>query len=340
VREIIEQLCERRALTAPQIRGVFRDLVDGALDDVQLSAFLVALRAKGETTVEVAAAADALRDRALPFPRPTYRYADIVGTGGDGAGTINISTAAALVCAAAGLPIAKHGNRAVSSRCGAADLLEQLGVKLDPTPATARRGLDQTGFCFLFAPQYHAGTRHAMPVRTTLGTRTVFNLLGPLVNPARPRILLVGVYRASLVMLVAGALAELGASRALVVHGGGLDEIALHAPTTAAIVGPDGIERLTIDPAALDVTPAPLADLVGGTPADNATRLTALLRGDGRPADRDAVALNAGATLWLAERAEDLRDGVRIARRILEGDGPMQRLRAYAEISQGDAHAD
>ena len=183
----VTKLLAGEALAAADTRTAFDAVIRGDFSDIELTALLVGLKLRGETPSEIAGAVAALRDGAREFPRPAYRFGDIVGTGGDGGGTINISTAAALVAAEAGLPVAKHGNRAISSRCGAADLLEQFGVRLDMSPDTARRCLDEVGITFLFAPHYHSGIRHVMPVRQRLATRTVFNLLGPLVNPASTR---------------------------------------------------------------------------------------------------------------------------------------------------------
>ena len=176
----------RRNLTREEMSGIFGHLMTGDYNEIEIAGLVAALKTRGETPEEIAGAASALRAAALPFPVPEYRYADTCGTGGDGTGTVNVSTAVAIVCAEMGLPVAKHGNRSVSSQCGSADVLEAVGVKLDASPEVSRRCLDEVGVCFLFAPQYHAGVRHAMPVRRTLATRTIFNLLGPLSNPSHP----------------------------------------------------------------------------------------------------------------------------------------------------------
>src|SRR6185503_8209057 len=202
-------------------------------------------------------------------------------TGGDGSGTINLSTAVAFVAAAAGLPVAKHCNRSVTSRCGSADVLEQLGVKLDCPPETSRRALDEAGLCFLFAPLYHPGLRHAGPVRRALGIRTIMNILGPCVNPAEPRVQLLGVAEEKLLEPVALTLAAMGVERAMVVHGAGLDEVALHGETRAVLLTEGAVERLTIAPADVGFAPAPLAKIRGGGPAENGERLRALLQGYG-----------------------------------------------------------
>src|SRR5687767_9555083 len=219
------QLYSGRSLDQSAAQGLFEELVAGALGEPMIAAMLVALRLKGETADELIGAARALRAADAPFPRPDYLFADSCGTGGDGAGTINVSTAAAFVAAAAGLPVAKHGNRSVTSRCGSADVLEQLGVKLEIGAEQSRRALDETGICFLFAPLYHPGLRHAGPVRRALKIRTIMNVLGPCVNPAEPQVQLLGVADPALLEPVARTLAALGVANALVVHGSGLDEI-------------------------------------------------------------------------------------------------------------------
>lgn len=335
MREVLEDLCCGEELPTEVVEEVFARVVRGEADGVQLAAFLAALRTRGETAAEVAGAARALLASARPFPRPDYEFADLVGTGGDGAGTWNLSTAAALTAAACGLPVAKHGNRSISSKCGSADVLEALGVRLDPEPEIARRGLDETGFCFLFAPFYHPGLKHAMPVRQALGVRTVMNLLGPLVNPARPPLMLVGVYAPSVLRLAAGALRELEVERALVVHGAGLDEVAPHAATEAIQLRDGQLASLELSPEGAGLRQRPLKGLKGGTAEDNATRLRSILAGDGSEVEAEVVSLNAGALLWAAGRESSLREGVTAARERLDAGEPMAVLEAYVEISHG-----
>lgn len=329
-----EALYAGRSLTRDESRDVFEQVMRGECSPVTIAALLVALKAKGEHSDEVAGAAAALRAHARPFPRPDYAFADTCGTGGDGAGTLNISTAVALVLAECGIPVAKHGNRAVSSRSGSADVLEALGLKLDPDPAVARRMLDETGFCFLFAPQYHPAMAHAMPVRRELATRTLFNLVGPLSHPGAPPLQLVGVYDARLCRTVAETLQHLGCETALVVNGG-VDEVALHGPTHAVLLRDDTIEELTLEPADAGLHPRELSALAGGGAADNADALTTLLAGRAEGAYAEAVALNAGAVLWVARRADTLAAGTAAARDAIASGRCHGRLERAVTLSHG-----
>lgn len=302
IRDVLEKLLARESLPAAATEECFTALMAGDWSEPEQAAFLVALRAKGETAVEVAAAARVLRSFAVAVPTSRVRLIDTCGTGGDGAHTINISTGAALVTAACGVGVAKHGNRSVSSRCGSADVLEALGVRLDLEPEQLGALLDSEGFAFLFAPRLHPAMRVVMPVRRALGVRTAFNLLGPLANPAGVRRQVVGVYNREVMPLVAGALAELGAERAWVVHSeDGLDELSVCAPTRVIEVR-DGLVTgdLTIDPERLGIGRGSHADLAGGDAEENARRLRAILEGRERSPAAEAVALNAAAALLVA----------------------------------------
>jgi anthranilate phosphoribosyltransferase len=336
----LERIVRGEHLAATETEAIFREIVAGAVDPHVLAAFLGALRAKGETAAELAGAARGLLAGALPFAREhVVPIGDSCGTGGDGARTLNVSTAVAFVAAAAGLPIAKHGNRAVSSAAGSADVLEALGAPADVEPDVAAQALARTGFCFLHAPRMHPGVRHAMPVRRALGIRTIFNLLGPLVNPARPDVQLLGVADRALVLPMAETLALLGCRAALVVHGAGLDEIALHDVTTAARVRDGSVVMLTITPEDVGVARAPLAALAGGDAAFNAAALRALLERGAPSAFADAVALNAGALLWIAERAPTHARGVELARDVLASGAGARVLTAYEEVCRASRAA-
>jgi len=332
--EVLEAL-SRRSLSREESSATFSRFVAGEYSEVEMAAVLAALKTRGETPEIMAGAVEALLASAVPFPRPDYPYADCCGTGGDGSGTVNISTAAAFVASELGIPMAKTGNRSVSSRCGSADLLERLGVKLDPEPAIGRRCLDEIGVCFIFAPQYHPGVRHAAPVRRSLGVRTVFNLVGPIANAARPPWQMMGIYDPMLCESAARTLQLLGRRVALVVHGSGLDEVALHGPTTGVLVQDDELRHVTITPAEAGVAPAPLAALAGAGPEENAEWLIALLGGKGTTPHADAVALNAGTLAWATGKAGTLRDGVRLAREALAGGGGLRRLERLVELSHG-----
>ncbi len=322
-----------RHLTRDESRAAFAHLVTGGYSELEIAALISALKARGESPEEIAGAAMALRESATPFPRPAYPFADTCGTGGDGAGSFNVSTAVALVAAELGIPVAKHGNRSVSSRCGSADVLETAGVRLDAPPAAARRALDEIGICFLFAPAYHAGVRHATPVRRALGTRTIFNLLGPLANPSHPPFQLMGVYDPSLCVPLATTLGMLGAEIALVVHGSGLDEVALHGPTRGALWRDGRLVELEITPEEAGLSRRPVRELEGGTPEANLELLVGVLEGNGSAARRDAVALNAGTLVWITGHAVTLAQGVARARDALAGGGAARRLERWVELS-------
>jgi anthranilate phosphoribosyltransferase len=322
-------------LSESESEALFTLIVEGSLVEPSIAAMLIALRFKGETADEMIGAARALRRADADFERPDYLYADTCGTGGDGSSLINVSTAVAFVAAAAGLPVAKHGNRSVTSPCGSADVLEKLGVKLDVSAQVSRRALDETGVCFLLAPLYHPGLRHAAPIRRALKVRTIMNLLGPCLNPAEPQVQLLGVSEARHLEPVAKTLASLGVTNALVVHGSGIDEIALHGETQAVRVSGDGFEALTMTPEDAGLQRRPLQALKGGGPDENAARMTALLKGEGADAEIDAVALNAGALLMTAGVAADLKDGVKRAKDALASGEPYRILRRLGEISHG-----
>lgn len=332
--DVLEVL-SRRALTREESAAAFARFVAGQYSDIEMSAVLSGIKTRGETPDTMAGAVEALLASAVPFPTPDYPYADCCGTGGDGTGTVNISTAAAFVAAEMGIPIAKTGNRSVSSRCGSADVLERLGVRLDPDPAVGRKCLDEAGICFIFAPQYHPGVRHAAPVRRALKVRTVFNLVGPIANAARPPWQMMGIYDPALCEPAARTLQLLGRRVALVVHGSGLDEVALHGPTTGVLLRDGELREVTISPTEAGLRSAPLAALTGAGPEENADWLFTLLQGRGHGTHADAVALNAGTLAWILELAPTLRDAVALARGALAGGGAARRLSRLVELSHG-----
>ena len=313
---------------------LFERLVLGKLEPAEIAGMLIALRMKGETPEEMIGAARALCAAALPFDRPDYLYADCCGTGGDGSGLINVSTATAFVAVACGLPVAKHGNRSVSSRCGSADVLEAIGGKIDVAPQKARALLDQTGFCFLFAPAYHPGMKHAALVRRQLEVRTIMNLLGPCINPARPPVQLLGVADPKMLRRIAQTLAAMGVKEALVVHGSGLDEVALHGETRAIRLSGGEMEELQIAPEDAGLERAPLKVVKGGDVDENAGRLKAMLAGKASGPEEDIVVLNAAALLHTAGKADSLRQGVAIARDAVKSGAAIGALERYVAASR------
>ena len=268
-------------------------------------------------------------ENAAPFPRPDYLFADIVGTGGDGSNSINISTASAFVAAACGLKVAKHGNRSVSSKSGSSDLLAAFGINLDMNADKSRQALDELGVCFLFAPKYHTGFRHAMPVRQQLKTRTLFNVLGPLINPAHPPLALIGVYSPELVLPIAETLRVLGYQRAAVVHSGGMDEVSLHAPTIVAELHDGEIKSYQLTAEDFGLTPYHQEQLAGGTPEENRDILTRLLQGKGDAAHEAAVAANV-AMLMRLHGHEDLQANAQTVLEVLRSGSAYDRVTALA----------
>jgi len=330
----LPKLLSGEDLPAEDSEHLFERLVLGKLEPAEIAGMLIALRMKGETAEEMIGAARALSAAALPFDRPDYLYADCCGTGGDGSGLINVSTATAFVAAACGLPVAKHGNRSVSSRCGSADVIEALGARIDLPPEKSRALLDETGFCFLFAQAYHPGMKHAGLVRRQLEVRTIMNLLGPCINPARPPVQLLGVADPKMLRRIAQTLAAMGVREALVVHGSGLDEVALHGETRAIRLSGDEIEEFAIAPEDAGLERAPLNVVTGGDVAENAARMKALLEGRGTAAEQDIVILNTAALLQTAGLAPTLREGAALARDALASGGAGQVLARFVEASR------
>ena len=335
IKKLLASLIAGRDLAGDEVEGLFGSLMDGGVPPTMTAATLVALRIKGETGVEVAAAARAMRARAVAVPIAGHRSIDTCGTGGDGADTVNISTAAALVAAAAGVPVAKHGNRSVSSRCGSADVLEAAGVRLELEAEALGRMHDEVGIAFLFAPRLHPAMKAVMPVRRELGVRTTFNLLGPLTNPAGVRRQVVGVWGPEIQDLVAAALAELGAEHALVVHSAdGLDELSVLAASRCVEVRDGRVTgELVVDPVELGIDATDPESLRGDDAATNAARLEAILSGRERSAAAEAVALNAAAALLVAGEVASLRQGLDRARGLLASGAPAVKLVELASRS-------
>lgn len=328
----MNKLYQGQDLTKQESMQLFDTIIKGELDSVLLSAALIAFKIKKETSDEIAGAALALTQNAAYFPRPDYDFADIVGTGGDGANTINISTMAAFVAAACGVKIAKHGNRGVSSKSGSSDLIAALGIDLTMNANIAREALDSLGICFLFAPHYHQGVRHAMPVRQTLKTRTLFNLIGPLINPAKPNIELMGVYDEEWVVPIADTMRHLGFKRAAVIHGSGLDEVAIHGTTTVAEIKNNEVSHYQITPEDFGLKRYLLSDITGGTPAENKDICCNILQGKGTDAQQSAVAINVALLLKLFGQ-EDLKANAQQALDIMRSGSPYQLAQQLASWS-------
>ena len=333
IQRALARLLDGHDLSRMEARGVMGSIMSGEATPAQIAGFLIALRAKGETADEIAGCAEAMREHALPVRPQRDDLVDTAGTGGDGARTINISTAAALVAAAAGAGVAKHGNRAVSSACGSADVLEALGFNLELSTERVARSIDELGFGFLFAPTHHPAMRHAAPVRSELAARTVFNVLGPLTNPAGARAQVVGVYAPELVRTIAEVLGQLGATRAFVVHGaGGIYELSPAWPNFVCEVANGGVRARNIDPLEFGLPRCDPGDLRGGSPAENAAAIRAVFAGEngGR---RSAVLLNAAGAIAAGGHADDLAGGLELAREAVDSGEAAARLEQLVSFS-------
>jgi anthranilate phosphoribosyltransferase len=339
IQRALAQLLDGRDLSREEARAVMGSIMSGEATPAQIAGFLIALRAKGETADEIAGCAEAMREHALPVRPQRDDLVDTAGTGGDGAKTINISTAAALVAAAAGAGVAKHGNRAVSSASGSADVLEALGFNLELPADRIAQSIDELGFGFLFAPTHHPAMRHAAPVRRELAARTVFNVLGPLTNPAGARAQVVGVYAPELVRTIADVLAQLGASRAFVVHGaGGIDELSPAGPNFVCEVMDGSVRTRNIDPLELGLPRCEPGELRGGSPEENASAIRSVFAGEngGR---RSAILLNAAGAIAAGGHADDLREGLELARKAVDSGAANDRLEQLIAFTRREAFA-
>ncbi len=337
IKEAIDKIVCKEDLSYDEAYAVMTEIMSGETSPTQNAAFLAALSTKStraETIDEISGCAAAMREKATPVDAGALELLEIVGTGGDRANTFNISTTAALLCASAGARVAKHGNRAASSLCGTADCLEALGVNLDQDPARARRLLDEVGMCFLFAQKYHPAMKYVGAIRRELGFRTVFNILGPLTNPARPSFYLLGVYDEYLAEPVAKVLSSLGVRRALVVYGQDrMDEVSLSAPTTVCELKEGYYRSFVITPEQFGFERCAKEDLLGGTPEQNAATVRAILAGAERGPKRDAALLNAGCALYVAGLAPDIAAGIELARVQIDGGGALRVLDAFVAAS-------
>lgn len=336
IRDAIAKIVNKQDLTYDEAYTVMNEIMSGETTPTQNAAFLAALStksARAETTSEIAGCAAAMRDHAVRV-ESDYDLFEIVGTGGDNAGSFNISTTSALVAAAGGMKVAKHGNRAASSKCGTADCLEALGVNIDQSPNKCRELLDKVGICFFFAQKYHTSMKYVGAIRKELGFRTVFNILGPLTNPGSPKMQLLGVYDEYLVEPLAQVLIDLGVKRGMVVYGKDkLDEISMSAPTKVCEFKDGWFRSYTISPEDFGLTRCEKKELVGGTPAENAAITRAILGGERGP-KRDAVLMNAGASLCIGGKADNMAEGIKLAGEIIDSGKALETLENFIKVSQ------
>jgi|DewCreStandDraft_5_1066085.scaffolds.fasta_scaffold00136_66 anthranilate phosphoribosyltransferase len=331
IREAIEKVVRRISLSREEARAAMGEIMDGQATPAQIASLVTALRMKGETVEEIVGFAQAMRERAVRISPRVDHLLDTCGTGGDRLNTFNISTVTAFVVAGAGIPVAKHGNRSVSSRCGSADLLEALQVPLDADPAAVERCIEEEHIGFLFAPRFHLAMKHALAPRKEIGIRTVFNILGPLTNPAGAQYQILGVADPSLVEVMAACLLELGVRRAMVVHGlDGMDELSICAPTQVAEVDQGAIRTYTLDPDGVGLSRSDLAAISGGTLEENARIALSVLQGEQGPR-RDAVVLNAAAGLYVSGHVGDLREGIALACKSIDSGAALDRLVALRQ---------
>lgn len=337
IKEAIEKIVSKEDLTYDEAYTVMNEIMSGESTQTQNAAFLAALSTKStraETIDEISGCAVAMREHAIPVSHDGMEVLEIVGTGGDGAHTFNISTTSAMVVAAGGVKVAKHGNRAASSSCGTADCLEALGANLDTDPDKCRSLLENVGFCFMFAQKYHTAMKYVGAIRKELGFRTVFNILGPLTNPTNPELYLLGVYDEYLVEPIARVLSTLGVKHGFVVYGQDrMDEISASAPTTVCELKDGWYRTSVISPEDFGLQRGTKGDLQGGTPDENASITRGILKGEIIGPKRTAVLMNAGAALYLGGKAEDIADGIRLAGDLIDSGAAYRTLEAFVEES-------
>ena len=332
IQKAIHELVENKNLDFETTKEVMDEIMSGNATQAQISSFLTALRMKGETIDEITACATVMRDKAVKLS-PPFPVMDIVGTGGDGSNSFNISTTAALIISAAGVPVAKHGNRAASSKSGAADCLEALGVNITIEPEKSRKVLEEIGICFLFAQKYHTAMKYVGPIRKELGIRTIFNILGPLANPANPVMQVMGVYDESMLKPMARVLSNLGIKRGMVVYGQDkMDEFSVSAPSSVCEINNGELLCYTVKSEELGLGHYTKEELLGGTPQENAEITRRILQGE-KGAKRDASLLNAGAALYIAGKADSLYAGVRIAEEMIDSGRAFEQLNRFVELT-------
>ena len=337
ISEAIIKLSKKEDIGYEMARGVMNEIMNGTATDVQKSAYLTALAMKGETIEEISGSAEEMRAHARKVNH-NLEVLEIVGTGGDGSNSFNISSTSSLVISAAGVPVAKHGNRAASSKSGAADCLEALGVNISIEPEKAAKLLNEIGICFFFAQTYHTAMKYVGPIRKELGIRTVFNILGPLTNPARPTYQVLGVYDESLLDTMPQVLTKLGVKRGLVVYGQDkLDEISASAPTSVCEINNGEYKKYTITPEDFGLERCSKEDLVGGTPAENAEITKAILKGEDKGPKRTAILMNAGAALYIAGKADSIQSGIALAAETIDSGKAYEKLEQFVALSQPES---
>lgn len=336
IKEAIVKLSKKQDLSYAEAEAVMNEIMGGEASPVQMSAYLTALSLKGETIDEITASAAGMRAHCIKLLHD-MDVLEIVGTGGDGSNSFNISTTSSLVIAAAGVPVAKHGNRAASSKSGAADVLEALGVKITISPEKSEELLKKINICFLFAQNYHIAMKYVAPIRKELGIRTVFNILGPLSNPAGANMELMGVFDESLVEPLAQVMAKLGVVRGMVVYGqDSLDEISMSAPTSVCEIRDGWFQSYELTPEQFGYTRCSKEELQGGSPQENAAITLAILKGEERGAKRQAVCLNAGAALYIAGKTETIEAGVKMAEELIDDGSALKKLQEFIDESNAD----
>lgn len=336
IKEAIVKLSKKQDLSYAEAEAVMNEIMGGEASPVQMSAYLTALSLKGETIDEITASAAGMRAHCIKLLHD-MDVLEIVGTGGDGSNSFNISTTSSLVIAAAGVPVAKHGNRAASSKSGAADVLEALGVKITISPEKSAELLKKINICFLFAQNYHIAMKYVAPIRKELGIRTVFNILGPLSNPAGANMELMGVFDESLVEPLAQVMAKLGVVRGMVVYGqDSLDEISMSAPTSVCEIRDGWFQSYELTPEQFGYTRCSKEELQGGSPQENAAITLAILKGEERGAKRQAVCLNAGAALYIAGKTETMEAGVKMAEELIDDGSALKKLQEFIDESNAD----
>ncbi|MBU1005303.1 MAG: anthranilate phosphoribosyltransferase [Nanoarchaeota archaeon] len=327
IKEAISKLIEKQDLTMQEAESVMDEIMSGKATDAQIAGFLVALRLKGETIDEITACAKVMRQKSSRIkPKAHSKLIDVVGTGGDSSGTFNISTTASFVVAGAGIPVAKHGNKGVSSKSGSADVLSALGININLEPKKVEQCIDEVGIGFMFAPTFHSSMKYAIGPRKELGIRTIFNILGPLTNPAEAPYELMGVFSESLVEPMAEVLGKLGCKHALVVHGNGLDELTICSKTKVAEYKDNKVNTYEIDPKDFNIKTASLNDIKGNSPEENAKITLNILEGKEKGPKRDIVLLNAGAAIYTAGMAKTIKEGIDLAKNSIDSGKALEKL--------------